>query len=212
MPLSLIVQQPAFALAWITAILVALSLHEYAHAFVGTRLGDTTARDAGRLTLNPLAHVDVLGLLMLLLVGFGWGKPVPFDPLQLTNRRWGPVAVALAGPVMNGIALLVSVTLLRIGDHLAWLPPNNLLVIFLVFSLQIHLVLLLFNLIPIPPLDGSKLLLAALDHSRFTYVRFLLDTRGPLILLGLVVLDSVMGGAILGRFFQWALQWVTGWF
>ncbi|MBI4434398.1 site-2 protease family protein [Candidatus Uhrbacteria bacterium] len=212
MPLDLIIQQPALGLAWVVAILFALSIHEFSHAAVGTALGDPTARDAGRLTVNPLSHIDALGFLMLLLIGFGWGKPVPFDPHQLRNRRWGPALVALAGPTANLIGLVVAGVAIAAIDRVSALPANNLLVLTLAFFFQINLVLFLFNLIPIPPLDGSKLLLGALDHPRHAATRFFLETRGPMLLLGLIIVDSVLGGAILGRLFHGALRWAAGLF
>lgn len=210
MPISLILEYPLVGVAWVAAILVALSFHEFAHALVSTRLGDATARDAGRLTVHPFAHVDPLGFLMLLFVGFGWGKPVPFDPAQLRSRRWGPVAVALAGPAMNALGFVVSVGVLRALDAFTALPPNNLLVLFVAFALQVNLVLLIFNLIPIPPLDGSKLLLAALDRPRYASARALLESRGPIILLALVIVDSILGGAILGRALGAIMDGITG--
>ncbi|MDO8463092.1 MAG: site-2 protease family protein [bacterium] len=212
MPITLIFNQPAVGLAWVAAILVALAIHEYAHALVGSWLGDSTARHEGRLTLNPLAHVDPFGFLMLLLVGFGWGKPVPFDPSQLKYRTWGPAIVALAGPAMNLIGLTTAGILLGVLDRVTALPPNNLLVLTLAFVFQINLVLMLFNLIPIPPLDGSKLLLSALAHPRYDHARFVLTTRGPIILLGIIILDRAMGGLIFGRLFQGAMERIIGLF
>jgi len=211
-PLDLILEQPALGLAWVVAILLALSLHEFAHAAMATALGDGTARDAGRLTVNPLAHIDPLGFFALLLIGFGWGRPVPFDPSQLRNRRWGPVAVALAGPATNLILMAVAGVLLGVLNRSLALPPNNLLVLTLAFLFQINLVLFLFNLIPIPPLDGSKLLLSVLDHPRYAQARLFLETRGPLLLLILVIADGMLGGAILGRVFHAALRWAAGLF
>ena len=212
MPIDLILEQPALGFAWIVAILLALSIHEFAHAAVGTALGDSTARDAGRLTVNPLSHIDVLGFLMLLLIGFGWGKPVPFDPYQLRSRRWGPALVALAGPTANLIGLVVAGAAIATIERESALPANNLLVLTLAFFFQINLVLFLFNLIPIPPLDGSKLLLGALAHPRYADARSFLETRGPMLLLGLIIVDSVLGGAILGRLFHSVLRWAAALF
>lgn len=211
-PIDVLFTSPAVWLAGVIAILLAIALHEFAHAAVATALGDATARDDGRLTLNPLAHVDAFGFLMLLLVGFGWGKPVPFDPRQLRHPRWGAVAIALAGPASNLLGLVVSGLVLGAIDRSRALPPNNLLVLFLAFGFQFHLVLLLFNCIPIPPLDGSKLLLGLLDAPRFDVIRRALEVRGPTILLGLVVVDLLTGGAILGRGFHAVLAWAAGLF
>ncbi|MBI4433246.1 site-2 protease family protein [Candidatus Uhrbacteria bacterium] len=209
MPLDLILNQPALGVAWMAAILLALAVHEAAHAGVSVLLGDDTAARAGRLTLNPLAHVDRLGLLMLLLVGFGWGQPVPFDPSRLRFRRWGPTLVAAAGPLANVLLLVLSGGILTLLTRLHLVPANNLLLFFLGFLVQINLVLALFNVLPIPPLDGSKLLFGVLDHVRYDRVRAFLEVQGPFLLLGLLVVDGVLQGAILGRFFHAALLWVT---
>lgn len=209
MPIELILQQPALGIVWVAAILLAIAIHEFAHAATATALGDPTARDAGRLTVNPLAHIDILGFLMLLLVGFGWGKPVPFDASSIRYRRWGPTLIALAGPLMNGIGIVVAGTAIAVIDRAGTLPANNMLVLFLAFLFQVNAVLLLFNLIPIPPLDGSKVLLSILDSPRYDRIRFLLETRGPMLLLALVIMDGFLGGAILGRAFHSALRWVA---
>ncbi|MFH1430568.1 MAG: site-2 protease family protein [Candidatus Uhrbacteria bacterium] len=212
MPISLILQQPVVGVAWIAAILVALSIHECAHAATSYVLGDHTAQQAGRLTLRPFAHVDPMGFFMLLLVGFGWGKPVPFDPQQLHNRRWGPALVALAGPASNLLGAIASAFVLFVIDRFTGLLANNLLVLFVAFSFQLHIVLMLFNLIPIPPLDGSKLLFSIMDHSKYDGARFFLQTRGPLILIGLIVVDSMLGGVIIGRALSATTQWFVGFF
>jgi Zn-dependent protease len=209
MPFQLILEQPLVGLAWVLAILLALAIHEFSHAAVGTLLGDQTAVNAGRLTINPLAHVDGLGFLMLLFVGFGWGKPVPFNPSQLKYRTWGPSLVALAGPASNLIGLIFSGVLLSWLSSTFALGSNNLLIMFLVFLFQINLVLMIFNLIPIPPLDGSKLLLSALDHPRHERIRFFLETRGPMLLLGLIIVDQFMGGIIFGRLFFMVMNSIT---
>ena len=109
MILGLLFSQPVLFIAWIAAILVALSVHEFSHALAGTVLGDNTAKNMGRLTLNPLAHLDMIGTLMLLIVGFGWGKPVPFNPFNLKYPKWGPAIVALAGPFANLICVVIFV-------------------------------------------------------------------------------------------------------
>ena len=96
--ISTLFSDPLFFFVILLAIIVSLSFHEFAHAFAGFKLGDPTAQRLGRLTLNPLAHIDFLGLFMMLFAGFGWAKPVPFDPRNLKSKRWGPVIVALAGP------------------------------------------------------------------------------------------------------------------
>jgi Zn-dependent protease len=142
------------------------------------------------LTLNPLAHIDPLGFLGLILVGFGWGKPVPYNPIYLRDRRWGPVLIAIAGPMTNLMLALLFALIARFV--LPQFGEGNLLVYWLVLSVQMNLTLMLFNLIPVPPLDGSKFLLACLHERSVEKVRFFLETRGPLILLSLVIMDRVL--------------------
>lgn len=189
--IGVLFSQPLVFLTGILAILTALSLHEFSHALAATLLGDQTAKRLGRLTLNPIAHVDVIGLIGMLTIGFGWGKPVPFNVYNLRNQRWGPVAVALAGPAMNLVVAFIFGTLLKF--LLPMLGVDNLLVQFLYFAVTLNMALLLFNLIPIPPLDGSKLLLAFLHgHPAYARYSFLLETRGPMILLGLIIADRIL--------------------
>jgi len=151
------------------------------------------------LTLNPAAHIDPIGLLTLVAVGFGWGKPVPFNPYNLRNQRWGPVAVALAGPGMNLLVSLVFGIVLRI--LLPILGDQNLLTQFLLLSIYLNMGLLLFNLIPLPPLDGSKLLLALLRGPNAARMRMMLETRGPWLLFGVILADMVLNLGVFSGLF-----------
>ena len=173
-------------LLWAPAILFALTVHEYAHGWVADKLGDPTARYAGRLTLNPLSHLDPLGTIMLFLVHFGWAKPVPVDPSFLRNPKRDMMWISLAGPTAN----VASAALLGWGIRLLvgiGLTSDSLLVI-LQYGVFINLVLAVFNLIPIPPLDGSKILMGLLPPEQaFRFQQ--LERKGPLILLGILLLD-----------------------
>ena len=190
--LALLFQNPLLFAVILLAIIVALSFHESAHAFVAYKLGDMTAQRLGRLTLNPLAHIDWYGLLLLVTVGFGWGKPVPFNPHNLRLPKWGPVLVAFAGPLSNLLlAVLFSLVFYAVVATGAF-GPGNALMIFLTFSVIINLVLMFFNLIPIPPLDGSKLLLTALDKPQHAELRYRLETQGMWILIAVLVIDAVL--------------------
>lgn len=211
MPLSLISDQPLLFVIWLLAILLSLSVHEFSHALIGTLLGDSTAKNAGRLTLNPLAHLDMVGFFMLVLVGFGWGKPVPFNAYNLKYPRWGPTLVALAGPASNLINVVFFGLVFKLLLITHFFPIDNLLLQFLSLLVIINLVLMLFNLIPIPPLDGSKVLLSILSAPKHQRTRFLLETRGPLILLGLIILDYLFGVNIFGRLFDDAIFLVSRW-
>lgn len=199
MPFNWLFTEPLFFLAWVLAILVTLTWHEYAHALVALAFGDHTASDNNRLTLNPLAHIDPLGFFMLLLVGFGWAKPVPINYYNLRNRRWGPAIVALAGPLANFAALVAVVLILQ------WLWPalggSNLLTNFLYLLALVNASLFIFNLIPIPPLDGSKVLMAFIPD-KFANFKDNFEAYGPYLLLGLLILDNLFNLGI----FSWVFD------
>lgn len=194
--ISTILSNPALFLLWFAAVAVAITVHEFSHAAMAVWLGDETPRRAGRLTLNPLAHADILGTVMMLLVGFGWAKPVPFNPYNLRVKRWGPTLVAIAGPLSNLATVIVfGLANLALIDRLG---PDNLLSIFIAFVALASTGLMLFNFIPVPPLDGSKLLLGILSDPRYAKLRFDLETKGPFILLLLILLDNFAGLSIFG--------------
>ncbi len=162
-------------------ILLSLTVHEYAHAAVANALGDPTARWQGRLTLNPIAHLDVFGTLTLILTQrFGWAKPVPINPAYFKDWRRGMMLVGVAGPLANlALAFLLGLPL-RLG-----IPMPYTLGRLVVSGLIINLGLAAFNLIPIPPLDGSRLLLGVL-RGRNLYVYHQIESYGSFILLLLV--------------------------
>lgn len=208
MILSLLFQSPITFFAWITAIFIALSVHEYSHAAMANFLGDPTAKNYGRLTLNPFAHLDFLGTMLLLLVGFGWGKPVPFNPYNLRNRRFGPALVAIAGPFANFVSIIFFGLILRFVFPLTRLGPENALATLLSLLVIINSVLMIFNLIPIPPLDGSRVLFAFLP-ARLEHLKISLARMGPMLLLFLIIMDSFSGGLVLGNLFRFILGLVA---
>lgn len=189
---------------FIIAILVAISIHEAAHGWMAAKLGDPTARSAGRLTLNPIAHIDLMGALMFLLVGFGWAKPVPVNPLYFRRPKRDVALVSLAGPVSNlllgsisflGLVLLLrgqvgasAFGLLEVGRNQSVLM--QLLIQILGASVFVNLGLMAFNLLPIAPLDGSKVLhiFIPLRHED-RYEDFL--RHGPMILLILILAGAL---------------------
>lgn len=204
--LGLLFQEPLLFIVIVGALLFTLSVHEFAHAYVGYRLGDSTAKNMGRLTINPLAHIDPIGLLMILVVGFGYARPVPFNPFLLKYPKWGPALVAAAGPASN---LLFGIFCsLLYGILVPSLGMNNLLTVALFFLGQINFALMLFNLIPLPPLDGSKALLAILSGPQYARVRHLLETQGPTLLIGLILLDIVFNVGV----FSWIFSLTSGFF
>ena len=178
--LGLLRTEPLAFLLLAVSLIFAIGLHEYAHALAADLQGDRMPRAMGRLTPNPIKHLDPLGTLLIFLAGFGWGKPVEFRPEALASKRFGAAIVALAGPMMNLVlafaAALVSVPLNEPPDFVAQ---------FLSSFFGINLVLAVFNLLPLPPLDGSRLLTIFLPPDRQNII-FFLDKYGFIILLGLV--------------------------
>lgn len=202
MPLSLLSDNPLYFIIWIAAILIALSAHEFLHAYAANRLGDDTAEAAGRLTLNPMAHIDWLGLLTLILIGFGWGKPVPVNPYNLKYKKWGNALVALSGPLANLISILTFGLFLKFLEGYIDLTAGNLLVQFVGLLIIINVVLMIFNLIPIPPLDGSAVLFAVLSDPKYDDFKARLILRGPMILLGFLLLDNLFNIGIFSFIFS----------
>lgn len=150
----------AVIVAYILAILLALSLHEFAHAYVAYKQGDNTAKLSGRMTINPLAHLDPIGAILLVLVGFGWAKPVDCNPLNFKNYRSGMVKVSIAGIVVNIITAIVFSLLLVLASNFADISTTFGFFIFqfCYYMCIVSFVLAVFNLLPIPPLDGFSLL------------------------------------------------------
>jgi Zn-dependent protease len=202
---SLLTESPGIAAAFIISIIVGITIHEFAHALAGYLQGDMTARDSGRLTLNPLAHLDPLGSLMLLFAGFGWGKPTPYNPHQLRNARVGSALIALAGPISNCIGAIVSIGLIFLLAP--YYSSDNLLIVFLVYLFFINIMLMIFNLIPIPPLDGSQILFSLLP-SRYDTFKYFLAQNGPMILFGLILIDNFSSVSIFGAIYEFFFSFI----
>jgi len=191
--------------AFLLSLLIAIDVHEFAHAWVANELGDPTARYQGRLSLNPLVHLDPLGTMMMLFsvfsgFGIGWGKPVPVDPRYLRKGpRVGMGMVAAAGPMSNLILAAIAAVPIRLGLSLPWSLLNLLLIL-----ISVNISIALFNLLPIPPLDGASILRGILStiRARWAYqVSDALDrmqVQGPMIFLLLIVADQVLPISILG--------------
>lgn len=149
--------QPSLFFAYLIALLVAIAIHEFSHAYVADRLGDPTPRLAGRLKINPLVHLDPLGLFLILFFGFGWGKPVPFDPFNLKNPRRDSAYISLAGPLSNFILAFLLSLILKLLNFFYYPFFLNIGNFFLIPMINFNLILGIFNLLPIHPLDGFKI-------------------------------------------------------
>jgi len=190
------------------ALVVAITVHEFSHALIASGLGDNTARHLGRLTLNPLKHLDPSGTVLMLVAGFGWGKPVPVDQHRLRNGRVGMGLVAGAGPLSNLVVAFLLAIPFKL-DALHWSGPGlNHITRVMTGGLQeglsdilgmmifFNLLLAVFNLIPLFPLDGSKVLAGLLPRGlAAAYSR--LENYGPLLLVALVMLDMLSGLGVL---------------
>jgi Zn-dependent protease len=182
-------------------LIFSLTFHEYGHGFMARQFGDLTAEKMGRLTLNPIAHIDPVGLLMVILVGFGFAKPVPTDPRNYTSR-WGIPVVAAAGPLMNLILAFVTINLYVIGHDLGWslfqgAAANN----FFVFLASINMLLMVFNLIPVGPLDGHYILPYMLPHKLARFYVYYNERYGNWVLLGVIAL-AIMGVPIFNHVWE----------
>lgn len=189
--ISLLQTYPALAVAIALGFVVGITLHEAAHAYSAYLLGDDTAYRQGRVTLNPLKHLDPTGSIMLLLAGFGWGRPTPVVPAKLKGGVLGPVSVALAGPVSNLFIVLACAVVFRVP---AFQTPESPVFWGVVGVAFVNALLLVLNLIPIPPLDGSKVIFPFLPPALDGFVRFM-NQYGPYILLGLILL-AIFGGDV----------------
>ena len=173
--------QPEVLVLLIPVLLFALVFHEFSHAWVANKLGDPTARYAGRLTLNPMAHLDPIGGLMILFVGFGWAKPVPVDIRYLSNPRVDMMKIAFAGPASNLLLAFIGGTILRLG-----FVHGTMAMMIMLFT-QINIMLAVFNMIPIAPLDGSQIFSGLLIRTNPELVRNL-QIYGPQLLMGAILI------------------------
>jgi len=173
------------------AIVLSLSFHEFGHAFSAKLYGDDTAQRLGRLTINPIPHIDPIGLLMIMLVGIGYAKPVPFNPNNFKSM-WGVAGVALAGPLANLIIAFVAINLFIFAYKSGWeLSRNAGVVEFIQILVRINLILMIFNLIPLGVLDGHHILPYFLPKTIAAKYRTLNAQYGMFVLLGLLLLSMV---------------------
>lgn len=188
----------------IPGLMLALTFHEVAHGYVAYLMGDNTARYSGRLSLNPLDHLDPIGTLCLLIFHFGWAKPVPVNSYNFRNQKKGIILVSLAGPMANFLVALVSTVIYKLsGRFLIAGEIGQFLGLVFFYSATLNIGLMVFNLLPIPPLDGSKILYEFLPP-KARYYFYSIERYSSLILLVLIytrVLDPVLGMLKSGVFF-----------
>lgn len=172
-------------------LIIAITIHEFAHAMTADRCGDPTPRSQGRISLNPIDHLDPMGSVLMVLssltgFGLGWGRPVQYNPYNLKNPRWDQLKIAIWGPISNIGQALVFSALVRLNDHQGWLPSDAPGTLFLRTGVYINLVLAIFNMIPIPPLDGSKILSSLLPLPQAETYERVMSQIGMFLFLGLI--------------------------
>jgi len=195
--LNLLLKDPLSFILIAIPLLYSIIFHELAHGWVAYLMGDPTAKSLGRLSLNPLKHLDPIGTIMLFIFGFGWAKPVPVNFNQLRDRHKGMILVSAAGIITNMLLAFIALFLSRLLS----LSPSSMPAVLLYYFAQINIILAAFNLIPLPPLDGSKILMGFAPPSVQDFL-FRLERYGFFIIIALLylgVLDPVI------RFFQWMI-------
>ena len=185
-------QNPLYLLAFVVALIIAITVHEYAHAWMAYRAGDPTAKIEGRLSLNPMVHLDPLGTLFLFIAGFGWGKPVPINP-DFFKKKTDELKVALAGIFMNILVAFVLAIPLRIALINGQTIDSSQFLTFLNIIVELNIFLAAFNLIPIAPLDGSHVVEYFLIEPAKQTSRFI----GPYLLIGLLIMDRLGNTSII---------------
>lgn len=200
--ISLLFRNPGAFILLVIPLLYSIIIHELAHGWVADKMGDSTARWLGRLSLNPRKHLDPIGTLMLFIFGFGWAKPVPVNFKNLYDLRKGLIFVSAAGIVANILLAFVSLFSLRLLNPAPWGVLSTLLI----YMAQINIMLAAFNLIPIPPLDGSKILMG-LSSAGFQYSLARLEPYGFFIIIGLLYL-GILNPLI--ALFEWMIGGLIG--
>jgi len=200
MLLSLI-SRPDLLIFFTIAIIIAITVHEFSHAWMATILGDSTAKFSGRLTLNPMAHLDPLGTIMIFIVGLGWGRPVPYNPNFVRRGKFGEALIALAGPLSNILLAILFALPNRIYYMFNHSNLGGQLFVFLSIVMVMNMILAAFNLLPIPPLDGSKLLYFILDKLALSPANWWasFERIGPMVLLAIIFTERLFNLNIIFR-------------
>ncbi len=199
--IALLAQAPLVFIIVALIMVVSIAVHEFSHALTADRLGDPTPRAQGRLTLNPLAHLDPFGTILLLLMGFGWGKPVQYDPYNLNNVHRDSAFIALAGPVSSLLLAVLGAVVFRVVGEAA-----GIIGIIVEYVVRLNVMLAVFNLLPIYPLDGFRVVAGMIPHDRLD--EWLALERYGMIFLLLLILP-IGGGSMLGNIIQPVITVIT---
>ncbi len=194
---------------FLAGLLIAITIHEFAHAYIANRLGDPTAKNRGRVSLNPIRHLDPVGTIFLFLAGFGWGKPVPINPNNLKRPKIDQLKIALSGPFANIIIAIIFALPYRwvLAANLDLNILNTPLLTISHYIVDINIILAIFNLLPIPPLDGGDIVRSILPNSLFeAYSKI-----GPPLLFILIFLEftSITSLNLFSKFFTPVIQWAS---
>lgn len=201
-----LLKDPILFIGFIIALMIVVTFHEFAHAYMATRLGDDTPKRLGRVTLNPLAHLDPLGTLMLFIAGFGWGKPVLYNPSNLKSVK-DEVYIAIAGPITNIILAFIFALPYRIAVYTGVDPQViNTALPYSFFNLltELNIILAVFNFLPIPPLDGSKILYLFLPFR----TRITLERIGIPLIFGLFLISYATNFDLFGKILMYPVFWL----
>jgi Zn-dependent protease len=197
-------QKILFFVFFIVAMLIGITFHEFAHAWTANRLGDPTPKLTGRLSLNPLKHLDLVGTIFLFLVGIGWGKPVMFNPANFKEPKKAILLTSFSGAIMNLLIAFIFSIPYRLNVYLHLGLQGTLIFAFFDVVVIINLLLAAFNIIPIPPLDGSKILYLFLGGEQI----YVFEKFGPIILYGLIFLSLFTNFNFLGNIISAILNWL----
>jgi Zn-dependent protease len=208
MPLAFLVS-PWGGVFWLVAVISTVTFHEFFHALVAYGLGDQTPKAEGRVTLFPFPHIDPLGLVLILLFGIGWAKPVRFEPSSLRYPNFGSTAVALAGPLANLILLVITALAAKILIFYTGAPLSLQVSVLFQSFVVINSLFFVVNLIPLPPFDGSKFLLDLLQKLHFQAANDFLIKNGQYIVVGLLAVDALAGFGVVARFVGQVTSWFT---
>jgi len=200
-------------------VLICITIHEFFHGYTAFKLGDDTAKRAGRLTLNPIKHIDPIGTLMLFIASFGWAKPVPVNPYNFNNMKTSMAITAAAGPISNFIFAILSALLLKLLVSINGIDVTKIMhsgtvtfdfwiLSFLQLTIMINIALGLFNLLPLPPLDGSKILGGFMnDDMYFRWMEF--EQKGAYLLIGILLISYIFNIPVISSLIMPPLQYFT---